>query len=352
MIAGIISLFTRSSFSFTKSIRQISNLRHPSHSRILMRKANRNPKLMQDILFRVRDVNYMPDDIRKSLLHFTVDGLNLGKVRPSVADMLCSIDPTVFTLQDNTNDPQQHQPYYLTLSKQSGDTFDSRTDAVASVMSRLREQGMIQGWRDELYPVGPSFYAPPVFAVERAAAPILGALEYGVHMNGLVVQEDGATLMWMARRSASKSKYPGMLDHIVAGGQPMGISLTDNVIKECLEEANIAEDMTRAGLVPAGAISYETYSPLKDTVSRAVLFNYDLYLPREFQPTPVDGEVEEFFLWTVDQLLESMSPEYPDPIKPNCYSVIIDWLLRQGHLSPEDPGYLDVVRELHSGDCR
>ena len=48
-----------------------------------------------------------------------------------------------------------------------------------------------------------------------------------------------------------------------------------------------------------------------------MLFCYDLVLPPDFVPKPVDGEVDEFFLWSVDQVIESMSPEYPDPIKPN-----------------------------------
>ena len=56
--------------------------------------------------------------------------------------------------------------------------------------------------------------------------------------------------MWMARRSPTKSKYPNMLDHIVAGGQPVGIGLMDNVVKECMEEAGIPEDVTRAGIRP------------------------------------------------------------------------------------------------------
>lgn len=37
----------------------------------------------------------------------------------------------------------------------------------------------------------------------------------------------------------------GMLDHIVAGGLPHGISPMDNVIKECEEEASIPEDLAR-----------------------------------------------------------------------------------------------------------
>lgn len=36
-----------------------------------------------------------------------------------------------------------------------------------------------------------------------------------------------------------------MLDHIVAGGLPHGITPMDNVIKECEEEASIPEDLAR-----------------------------------------------------------------------------------------------------------
>jgi len=310
---------------------------------------------MQDILYRVRDVNHMPSEIRKSLLDFRVDGQVLGKLRPMIANKLCSRtmeesgkSVAVFVKENDDETGKE----YVTFAAHVGNTFDARSEAVAQVTEGLRDEGFVTGWRDELYPVGTSFYDPPVFVMERAAVPLLGAIEYGVHINGLVQQDDGTTKMWIARRSKDKSKFPGMLDHIVAGGQPEGISLMDNVVKECLEEAGIPEDLTRAGIRSAGAISYENYSHCgKETVSRAVLFNFDLYLPSDFVPKPVDGEVEEFFLWTIDEVIQSMAKNYHDPIKPNCYSVIIDFLLRHGYISPDTPGYLDVLRELRSGDC-
>ena len=83
-----------------------------------------------------------------------------------------------------------------------------------------------------------------------------------------------------------------------------------------------------------------------------MLFNYDLYLPSSFVPKPVDGEAQEFFLWSMEELLESMALDFHDPIKPNCCSVIIDFLQRYGYLNPEIPGYLDIQRELRSGLCR
>jgi hypothetical protein len=41
---------------------------------------------------------------------------------------------------------------------------------------------------------------------------------YGIHMNGYV-HFGGEKHLWVAKRSATKQTYPGMLDHLVAGGQ-------------------------------------------------------------------------------------------------------------------------------------
>lgn len=362
---------------------------------------NDERKLMEDMLYRIRDCNQMPDDLRSSIVDFRVDGSVLGKVDPKVAEILCSTavaiesgGPSRPVFQMTTPPPSSSlsssSNSYLTLSQEaSGTTCESRTEAVAAVMEKLKEIGIVQGWRDELYPVADSFYNPPIFLMERAATDLLGVLSYGVHINGILHPESGdddddedveknqqLPLMWMARRSKTKSKYPGMLDHIVAGGQPAGLGLMENVIKECEEEAGIPPEILRPGINirPAGVVSYEeaqrcvisgdatTENDNNEdvessdnsfhTISRVVLFNYDLYLPKEFVPKPVDGEVEDFFLWRVDQIKESMAPDYCDPIKPNCYLVIIDYLLRMGYVSPETKGYLDVLQELRSGDCR
>jgi 8-oxo-dGTP pyrophosphatase MutT (NUDIX family) len=357
---------------------------------------DKEAQIVQNALFRIRDVNKAPPR-GMTFLDFVVDGTKLGRVSSSNADLLVARGGGggVFLRASGGSSGDGGALPCLTFSNQVEPTFDARTEAVASVTHRLRQAGHLPGWRDELYPISQSFYDDPVFAMERAAVPWLGALEYGVHVNGLVLGDDesngGATAeaqMWMARRSQQKSKFPGMLDHIVAGGQPLGMSLLDNVIKECHEEAGISEDLARQGIRAASAISYETYVKSSQTLSRAVLFNYDLYLPSSFVPVPVDGEVDEFFLWTMDDLFEALDPNYPDPIKPNCYSgaypflsccgcyvtagsypssrvsqcavppfwyprtVIIDYLVRHGHLSPDTPRYLDVVRELRSGDCR
>ena len=333
-------------------------------------------KVVQDMLYRIRRCNSTPEYVRSSLLDFVVDGKALGRVTPKVAELLCSSGPErVFRLargNDSHNGDWNGYGDYLTLTEAAGPTVESRTDAVMSVMESLRSRGVITGWRDELFPVSTSFYDKPALLVERAAAPYLGALEYGIHINGLVEQdrydERGEVKMWMARRSATKSKYPGMLDHIVAGGQPAGLSLMDNVIKECEEEAGVPMSLAKEKIRSAGAISYETFvrrrsnggdtglgedsAKIDGVVSRVILFCYDLRLPSNFIPQPMDGEVESFFTWSMDEVKTSICQDFPDPLKPNCYPVIIDYLLRMGQVSPETPGYLDVLRELRNGDCQ
>lgn len=309
------------------------------------------PSLMEHMLYRIQECNRIPDRIERSLLDFSVDGKVLGKITPKVANRLCSISL-------ETSEPVfEMTTSGITLGKAAGNSAESRTAAVSSVMEQLRDSGYIAGWRDEMYPVSECFdeVSTPIFLVERAAAPLLGVLEYGVHVNGLV-KRGNDTLMWMARRSLTKSKFPGMLDHIVAGGQPAGLSLMDNVVKECFEEAGIPAELTLRGVKPAGAISYANYGgKLKDedegVMNRVVLFCFDLDLPGDFSPHANDGEVESFFTWTLDDIASSMHPECDDPIKPNCYLVIIDWLMRSGAISPDSPRYLEVLRTLRSGTC-
>lgn len=159
--------------------------------------------VVQDMLYRIRQINIMPPEVESKLLDFAVDGINLGEVTPKTADLLVNTGPDVFEYK--TNDEKK----YLSLSDAAGTTCESRTATVEEVMLKLREEGIVTGWRDEHYPIQRGFYEEPVFNMERAAVPLVGAMEYGVHINGLVIQDDGEVKMWMARRAADKSKYPG-----------------------------------------------------------------------------------------------------------------------------------------------
>jgi hypothetical protein len=101
-------------------------------------------------------------------------------------------------------------------------TEEQRSKLVAATCAYWREKGtfkVLEGWRDELYPV----YGPGnelLFSVERSASTLLGVVTYGVHMTGFV-RDEGASYglkIWVPRRAKTKQTYGGMLDNTVAGG--------------------------------------------------------------------------------------------------------------------------------------
>ncbi len=221
------------------------------------------------------------------------------------------------------------------------DSFAARTKVVERVLRTLAETGEITGWRDEPYPVVPARGKAPLLQVERAACPYLGIRAWGVHMNGFVRRADGLHL-WVARRARGKATYPGKLDNMVAGGQPIGLGLMENLIKECAEEAGIPAALARRA-VPVGVISYRHETP--EGVKPDQQYCFDLELPETFEPRNVDGEVEAFMLWPVERVAETVRET--TEFKFNCNLVIIDFLIRHGVIRPDDePDYAELCLGL------
>ncbi len=230
-------------------------------------------------------------------------------------------------------------PDCMVLDDRLGD-FGGRTQAVHDVVSALRQRGYFSGWRDEFFPVSHSFSAAPVFNLERACVPSFGVRAYGVHLNGYV-RHGGKVSMWVARRSMSKHTEPGKLDQIVAGGQPAGLSLRDNLTKECGEEAGIPEELA-AKAVGVSAISY--CLERADGLRRDVEFIYDLELPSDFVPENTDGEVDGFELRPIFDVAEIVRKT--EDFKFNCSLVVIDFLIRHGYIEPNHPEYSALIHGL------
>ncbi len=259
---------------------------------------------------------------------FRIAGQELGWVTPDFAERLAAF-PRVFRVGAAA----------VELDPGLAD-FGRRTRAVAEVLDKLSGQGLIPGWRDESYPVGPDFYAPPLMCMERAAVPLFGVRAYGVHVNGFVGEGDELRL-WVARRSPHKQTAPGKLDHLVAGGQPMGLSLMANLVKESAEEAGMPEALARRAR-PAGIVSYITER--SEGLRSDICFVFDIALPASFEPRNTDGEIESFALWPIEEVRERLAAG--DDFKFNVALVNIDFLIRRGYLSPDEPGYIDLVEGL------
>jgi len=53
-----------------------------------------------------------------------------------------------------------------------------------------------------------------------------------------------------------EDSWPGKLDNSVAGGLPSGMTPLESMIKECMEEGSLAEDIVAPLIKPTGAVSY------------------------------------------------------------------------------------------------
>ncbi|HGG58885.1 MAG TPA: DUF4743 domain-containing protein [Gammaproteobacteria bacterium] len=272
-------------------------------------------------LQRIRACNNCSLD---GLIPFVIQGRRYGFVSSNFAAALSDY-PKVFDVDERR----------IALVESLA-TPQARTTAVAEVNDRLRRQGAIQQWNDELFDVKNDFDDPAVMAIERDAVIHYGLRAYGVHVNGLVEKADGSWL-WVATRARDKPSFPGMLDHIVAGGQPAGLGLPENVIKEAEEEASIPAELAAR----ARRMSRVTYCLRTDKGLKAdTLFCFDLELPPDFTPRSNDGEVESFELLPLSRVAEIVRDT--ERFKPNCNLVIIDLLLRKGMI--DDESLADALR--------
>jgi hypothetical protein len=204
------------------------------------------------------------------------------------------------------------------------DDFDGRSAALADIAGRLVDAGWVPALRREPFPVVVRWGAPPLAKVDRAIVPVLGLRGFGIHVNGFVRRADGIH-MWVGRRARDRAVAPGKLDHIIAGGQPFGLTPTENLIKEAGEEAGFAPAIARRA-VPVGTVTYRLEGP--DGLRADTLFLYDLALGEDEVPRNVDGEVEGFELWPLDRVAATVRDT--TDFKFNVNLVLIDLFLREG----------------------
>jgi 8-oxo-dGTP pyrophosphatase MutT (NUDIX family) len=219
-----------------------------------------------------------------------------------------------------------------------------RTDALARVARALAAAGHLTAWRDERYAVAADFGTPAHCLLERAAARFFGIRTYAAHVNGLVTA-DGATAMWIARRSAAKSIDPGLLDNLVGGGIAAGARIDDTLVREAREEAGIPAALARTAK-PAGAVHVCRTQP--DGLQRETIFVHDLVLPPDFTPAGEDGEVADCRLVPLDEAARLVAnDEGPDAVTADASLVIVDCLLRHGTIAPDAAGYLALEALRH-----
>ncbi|KAK1216608.1 hypothetical protein PQX77_020728 [Marasmius sp. AFHP31] len=297
----------------------------------------------------------------------------IGLLRPVMIDALkkendrsrTSNQPELWFFDLESNRPRVTFQSWL-------DTVTKRNAAMKELCERWRDSGMFEDicgpkkWRAEMYPV----YKDPLgahdypvsgqrdedssklnyaFEMERSACALFGVVTYGIHMTVFVKDSEGGKVkIWVPTRAKTKPTFPGLLDNTVAGGVPSGMSMFESLVKECMEEASIPDNIVRKYTRATGSISY-FFRTTKGWLQPEIEYVYDMEIPASkpelFQPKPSDGEVEFFELLDQDEVITRMKAAL---FKPNCALVIIDFLIRFGYITPDnEPNYQKIITRLH-----
>lgn len=202
-----------------------------------------------------------------------------------------------------------------------------RSEGLRLAAEAMQADGRMGGFRDEPYRVCAGWDQPDMAALDRRAIPHFGIRSFGIHLNGVVETATGLE-MWIARRALDREVEPGKRDNMVAGGQPAGLSLMDNLIKEAAEEAAVPEALARQAK-QGGIITYQQVEPV-ERLKHDTIFTYDLFLSEDFVPENTDGEVGQFERLPIADVAAIVRDT--DEFKPNCNLVIIEFLARHGLL--------------------
>ena len=219
------------------------------------------------------------------------------------------------------------------------DDAAARGAALDEIVRFMSARGACDPWRDEPFLVGVRF-GDEICRVDRAGIELFGFPARGVHVNGYVETETGLSL-WIPRRSPAMLVCPGKLDSMAAGGHPAGAGVLETLAREADEEAGVPLALAKRA-APAGSVSYALDGP--HGLKRSTLFVFDLAVPPDFTPVNRDGEVSDFALMPVEEVMRRIA-ETRD-FKFDSALVAIDFFVRRGLVPPDRPDYAAICAGL------
>ena len=230
------------------------------------------------------------------------------------------------------------------------DLHRHQSTIIAETLQLAREKNVftvLNGWRNELYPVERSSQFP--ISIERAGSALFGIVTYGVHMTAYV-KLDNCIKIWVPRRAKNKQTFGGMLDNTVAGGISNGENPFECLVREAAEEASLPDYLVRSSAKACGVVSYFYISDQREGGETGLLqpeveYVYDLEIDPSVIPKPADNEVEGFYLWTVEEVQRALAE---GQFKPNCAVVLLDFFVRHGILTADNEKHLiEIVSRIH-----
>lgn len=276
----------------------------------------------------LRHISACNPPVKEPFIPWFIDDVRVGSLRPAFANYLSSY-PDCFVVKQ--------EAVHLQAAFAN---FAERSAALDKVVRGLAKDQHIPHLLNEPYPVTANRRESALAKIDRVAAAYFGLRSFGQHLNGYVRTEQGIK-MWIGKRAQDRMLFPGALDNMVAGGLPYGLSLQENLRKECYEEAGMHKEVAEQAY-PVGAITYQRIS--ERGIRPDVIYCYDIELSSDFVPRNTDGEVAEFKLMPIDEVARIVRET--DEFKLNCNLVVIDFLLRHGFIQPDDPDYLAINQGL------
>jgi 8-oxo-dGTP pyrophosphatase MutT (NUDIX family) len=236
---------------------------------------------LQEVLLRRADVP-PPDD----WLPVDLGEWQIGVAHPETASFLASAEPNCLLVD-----------YRLVF----GDPGDLRTRAALlnQVAERLRDAGLVLGWRHEQVDVRVSSMAEPLATIERAACRVLGIPTHAVHLNAF----DAHGRLVVARRADDKAIDPGMWDNLVGGMVATGEDDISALARETKEEAGL--DLNRLTLTRGGLIRERR--PVAEGYMIESVQVFDTTLSPAVSPHNEDGEVAAIEAREIDDVLVAIA---------------------------------------------
>lgn len=172
-------------------------------------------------------------------------------------------------------------------------------DGLEALARRLRDAGVLSGWRNELLDVMGED-GSVLGRIERATMRPLGLATRAVHLTAYA--PDGR--MWVARRALHKNTDPGMWDTLVGGLIAAGESPALALERESEEEAGLTPSQLRDAQ-PVGEFLVTRRVP--EGYQQEHVLVTDCVLPPDCMPRNRDGEVEEIRLAPIDEVLAGIA---------------------------------------------
>jgi 8-oxo-dGTP pyrophosphatase MutT (NUDIX family) len=256
---------------------------------------------------------------------FVIDGRKVGSVSRALAPRLRA-----------WTGPLQVTERTVTLHAPAPE----RDAVLGDINATLHAEGLIRGWRGELFDLPDPATGAPLAHMERAAARFWGTLTRGAHANGYVADAAGRPgRLWIAQRARDKATDPGLFDNLVGGGVPSRQTPLQTLQREAWEEAGLQAHEVQS---PAAGRVLRLLRDVPEGLQFEDLYAYDLALPAGREPSNQDGEVQGFCCL---QLEEALALAAGEQMTVDAALTTLDFALRHRLLPPDETRRLAPLLE-------